>query len=1698
MEFRLLGPVEVMEAGHRRPLGGQRQRAVLVHLLLSVDRPVTTARLIERVWYGDPPPAARSTLQGYLSHLRHALGPARLEHRPQGYVLNAAPEEIDAWRFEQMVNEARVLLPTDAVAAVRRFEAAAALWRGPALADLADQPSLQGEISRLEELRLTATEDRIDGELRLGRHREVLPELRSLVTATPLRERLVGLLLLALYRSGEQGDAITAYQQTSRRLAEEFGLDPGRELRRLYERILAQDPALAVPERHLRGYQLLECIGTGSFSTVHRAYQPETEREVAVKVVQPLLASDPDFIRRFDAEAQVVARVEHPHIVPLYDHWRDPDGAYLVLRLLTGGNLRDRLAVGPPALAEVARVCEQLALALDAAHRRGVVHGDLKPENVLFDADGNAYLTDFGIASSPAGLRARQGGRTLDPYTAPEVLAGDPPTTSSDLYSLAALAAEMLAGHATLPAVAMLLERARSADPHARWSDAPSFATVLHGAILTDTPRTSVSRSIPNPYKGLRPFTEADADTFFGREQLVERLVGRLADDTWRLLAVVGPSGSGKSSVVRAGLLPALRRGAIPGSHQWYVVEMCPGSDPVAALEAGLLRIAAEPLPPDATARLQEPDGLTRAASWVLPDGGSELLVFIDQFEELFDHVDDVGRRDAFLVGLAAAVRAPDSRVRVVVTLRADRYDGPLSNPALAELVGAHTEVVPPLTVEELEDAITGPATAVGLAVEPTLVARMVRDTVDRPGGLPLLQYALTEVCDRREGRLLTAAAYVGLGGVGGALDRRADEVVTALGDGGEALTRQLFLHLVVVTSAGVSARQRVPRAALLSLGPDRDAMANVLDAFAAARLLTLDRDPATRAPTTELGHEALLSAWRRLQRWIEDARTDLDSERRLAARADEWIASGRDPSLLAVGAHLDRFEAWCRTGNLDVVAVERAFLAASVAERDRRQAADAARAAYEHRLERRAVERLRALVALFALLGIVASGLTVVAVTTRTRGQEYARLAVAERLTAAALANLDVDPERSLLLALAAIDMSRSADGVVPRDAEEVLRRAVISTRVIARFDGGDATDVSPDGTLVATVDQASDGRTSSVTLWRLPTGSTTLRLDDHPGRVTGVSFAPDGDRFATTDEDGDVRLCSVDGRTRRLVGRHIAGATRPVFSPDGTQLATGGANGTIRVWDLPSGAFVDVLRGHHSEVSDLAFAPDGSQIASGSTDTTARLSNLGDDHAIELTGHTSSVEAVAFSSDGALLITASTDGTVRVWDTTSGEPVSSFEADGPVHALAVSSDGARLVTGGADAHVAVWDLATSTRLLVLTGHEQPVRHVRFTPAGSGVVSASDDGTTRVWDVSISGGRDWTTVPSARSRSASATFSFDGTRIAVARDGGGISVRETAGGAEMQVLGADSTEVTAVAFAPDGHTLATLTTGGADAGISGSVLLWDLATGRAVGLTKPTDGVTVLAFTRDGHRLLTGEENGTVTQWDATTGDEMGSVTWAPDAVGGSSGPVVGVAEVAGVTMAVSVGQDGALTVWDTASGRSQRTLTGPGGRVVRVAFGPDGVLAAARLGATASVWDLTTGELRWTLHHGPAIHDIAVHPDGTRLVTGGIDGTARVWDLATGEQVLTLDLDDMAVTSLAFSRDGRLLATALASGRTELHLLPVDEFVARARTRPTRSLTDAECATHAGGACEAAEDPAVDPKTPERSARGTAGRSP
>lgn len=1080
VRYQVLGQLEIRRDEESLELGSFKQRALLALLLIHRNEVLSTDRIIDEIWGDHGTAHRRNALHVYLSNLRKVLEPDRLGRgegsvlltRAPGYTIRVDPDEIDSDRFERMVTEGRALVPSDPGSASIVLGEALALWRGFPYEEFTYESFAQSEIIRLNELRLETVEARIDADLARGVSRELVGELESLIREHSLRERLTAQLMIALSRSGRQAEALRAYQRLRSRLGEELGIEPTGELQALEEKIVVGDISLIrsegvplipgdgpPPGIAVRGYELREQLGSGRSGIVYRAFQPAIGREVAVKVIRPEFADDPTFIRRFEDEAQVVARLEHPHIVPLYDYWREPGAGYLVMRLMQGGSLETALASGPLGRERAAKLVAQVGDALGTAHDVGVVHCDLKPASILVDTDGNAYLSDFGIAVAPSdGDSGQAGAITLNPpYASPELRDGKPPSPSSDVYSLAVVAAQMLTGRrgeiAELivgldPAIADVLSRATSLDPEIRCRDVASFTEDLLTAMDTDTEVCQpVVREAGNPYKGLRAFQQVDAADFFGRERLVARLVARLGRSGMqgRFVAVVGPSGSGKSSAVKAGVLPALRGDGAPGSAGWYQIEMTPGQDPFSRLEEALVGVAVNP-PASLFEELSDRGGIRQAVGRVLPDESSQLVLVIDQLEELYT-LSDQAVANRFLAAIVDAVTTDKSRVRVLVTLRADFYDRPLSNRDFGELLRHGTELVTPMSPEEMGRAITAPAERAGVGFEPAVVAEMTSEVAEHPGALPLLQHALTELFEHRGGSKITRAAYREIGGVSGALGDRAETLYKGLPAEARSAVRHIFLRLVALGEGADDARRRVLMSELTSLEPAGHHVAQVVETFGRHRLLSFDRDPVSRGPTVEISHEALLKEWPRLKAWIDRGRSDVRAQRRLAASATEWLERGQNPDFVFTGAHLVSYDGWLESPPVELTADERGFLEAGAAAQRRREDEEREQAHRRAQLRRRS----RLLIGLAAVTALVVT-LASFAFVQRQRAEELAdELAMSERarhLTAESLLHLREDAELAIMLAVEAV-RATSEGGVVLPEVLDAIHVSIQSARV-------------------------------------------------------------------------------------------------------------------------------------------------------------------------------------------------------------------------------------------------------------------------------------------------------------------------------------------------------------------------------------------------------------------------------------------------------------------------------------------------------------------------------------------------------------------------------------------------------------------------------------------------------------------------
>jgi WD40 repeat protein/class 3 adenylate cyclase len=1167
---------------------------------------------------------------------------------------------------------------------------------------------------------------------------------------------------------------------------------------------------------------------------------------------------------------------------------------------------------------------------------------------------------------------------------------------------------------------------------------------------------------VANPYKGLRAFEEADAADYFGREELIEQLVKRLGGT--RFLAVVGPSGSGKSSVVRAGLLPAIRRGAIPASERWWITDMFPGARPLDGLEAALLR--AVPDPPTSLMDQLERDehGLHRAILRLLPSDATELVLVIDQFEEVFTLVEDEAVRVHFLGSLESAVRDPRSRLRVVTTLRADFYDRPLLYRGFAELFKSRVEAVIPLSAEELERAISGPAKRVDVTLEPSLVAAMLTDVAEEPGALPLMEYALTELFERRDGRVLFLEAYRQIGGVSGALGRRAEELYAELDDDGREAARQLFLRLVALGEGTEDTRRRVPREEVASLDVDQQAMATVLDRFGASRQLSFDRDARTGAPTIELAHEAILTAWPRLHRWIDAARDDLRTERRVAASSRDWIEADRDPSFVLSGSRLEQAEAWQASSGIAVTPEEREFLDASRAERERRTADEEARLAHEQELERRSFRRLRALVAVLAVAALVAVGLTVFATSQRGRALEQERTAIARELAAASVANLDVDPERSILLALEAVGLTRSVDGTVLPEAEEALHRAVTASRIVLNEpDLGGALDWSPDGVFV-TEGPENSGR---IDIRDAATGASVRTWESHKD-VNDVQFSQDGSMLATSGDDGALRVWDP-GSGELIAAVQEAGPVFGVsFDAGGSLVAASWLEGPmIRIARPATGEVVRTIDRPGLPL-DTALSPDGERVVIGNfSEDVARVYDVATgEEILVLPGHRHWVNAVSWSPDGRRIATASDDPFVRVWNAETGELEARLSGHtGEVFTVDWGPDSRQLVSGGSDGTARVWEVdeVEGREVFTLAAQQtQAATLAAFSPDGEQVLTGDlGIGAVQIWDLSLQGDAEVMNLPTDNLARVDVDTLPDG-RIVASDRGGSVSVWRTEGTHEATIGpgGGSSEPVWRIAASPDGGRIATVRN------FSGVLSAWDVGTGDRVFEVDayPSGEVSSIDWSPDGRYLAAGSLfDGRVTIFGADgeriTVLEEPAPNYIEMLAFSPGGRALAVAKTN-----VNEPAHSQVSIWDWDRGEVDQAIDAA---ATALAFDPTGsTLAAGLFDGNVEIRDVATGELvRGFQAHSGRVGDLAFSPDGAWIATAGEDGTVALFDAARGERRFVLPGHGFLVSGLAFSPDGRRLITTAPDGVVRVWTLDLDELIRIAEGEVTRELTDDEC---------------------------------
>nr|WP_197040591.1 caspase family protein [Pseudonocardia halophobica] len=1175
------------------------------------------------------------------------------------------------------------------------------------------------------------------------------------------------------------------------------------------------------------------------------------------------------------------------------------------------------------------------------------------------------------------------------------------------------------------------------------------------------------------PYRGLEPYSAQDHLVFRGRGALTAHVLSRLAERTRTggVTVVAGPSGSGKSSLLAAGVLPAISHGdlGVTGSAAWPHITITPGPDPFRALAAGLARLTGQDAGLLAAHLVRGPRAVREAIADVVAPRSAvnrtdqRVVLVVDQFEELFTHVTSDEVRHDFVAALHAVAGAGEHALALVVLgLRSDFHGQCARFPALVTALESNQIVVGPMSYRELRAAIVEPAQEAGLELEPGLVDILLRDTgavpsYDRsaeydPGALPYLSHALLATWQRRRNNLLTVRGYHEVGGVVGAIAGTADRTFSSLDVAAQQAARRLLLAMVRISADTPDTRRRLSYDSMFEVLPHRAPASAALHALADARLITLDQHGA------QITHEALIRSWPRLREWLDQDRAERLLHQAVEDAAAAWKNEHRDASLLYRGSRLATARDWAMTRpptELSVTARE--FMAASV------------------RYRRRARRARQSGVAALAVLLVLVTGVSVFALQQRAVADTQRDRAVFNQLLAKADQLLDSDQSLAAQLLVTAYRMSPTP----------ALYTKLVETgaRALSRpftLGGKDVYCVafSPDGSLLATA-----GADNTLQMWKVDREGHVAPVGSPVGvtvyAVRALAFRPDGKLLFTGDGNGAMHLWRVgaEGDLTPVDGtfNHGAWVTSAAFSPDGRTLATASSDNTVKLWDVtdparwkPAGP---PLSGHSNFVYSVAFSRDGRHLATGAGDSTVRLWDVSDpstanSKVLILRGHTAFVTSVAFSPDGRTLASGGGDGKVRLWDASDpggangvrprGAPLAGHNS---VTSLSYNSAGNMLASGGDEGTVRLWDLGSADGAALmgtpLKGHKGPLWSVAFRSEANLLATASADGTFRVWD--------------------------------------------------LPNIATHSQPVNSVGFSPDGRTLATGTSpvagttagpsGPGDAATSGpSLWFWQLP-----GLEEPvpvagskTDSHTSIVggFTSDGRLLITGSPQG-VQLWDASVPDRVipdgqpilspsGNLYWLgvtnnamligdsdgrvqiwdigfsrePSAVGGpiqvgqgaDAGPVIHSMDLSPDGRTIAVGYDDySLGIFQIGGSPGEEPHSSywqvAGATVDALAFSPDGhSLAVSNDNGRVELWDVTNPNSIASISaiatgHSGYVPSLAFSADGLILATGGADKTVRLWNVAdranptsVGEP-LTGHTD--AVTHLAFSRDGRYLAS-------------------------------------------------------------------
>lgn len=1425
--------------------------------------------------------------------------------------------------------------------------------------------------------------------------------------------------------------------------------------------------AFTQPGARIKHYEIIRKLGEGGMGAVYLARDTRLGRRVAIKFLHE---HDGPALVRFLVEARATALCRHENIVVIYDVDEFEGHPYMVLEYIEGRTLRTALhermelggSAGKPAAAWAIEIMLPVARALSAAHAMNIAHRDLKPENILLSNSGWVKVVDFGIAKqvgapvastpTPAIERVESLGHFnltqhgASPgtmmYMSPEQWLSDEIDGRADIWAAGLILFELLTGDHPLAPVTLnaltqvirfdtpmpsakekrpdaaalgeIIDRCLRKRKAERYGSAEELCTALE-ALLAD--RRAPILSDQCPFAGLSAFQESDAARYFGRDQDIAAVTDKLRNQ--ELVAIVGPSGAGKSSFVRAGVIPALKS----GGQNVETSVFRPGRKPLAAL-GDALSFLEDTTGEDARIDpatieqhlLTEPGyaGVRLRARCRQKGPDHRILLFVDQFEELYTLGIDSNVREAFCASLLGIADDASSPLRVILSIRADFLDRLGEDRTFLSAVTRNLYFLPPMSADRLRDALTKPLENAQYQCEDdSLVQEVMSGLVEMKSPLPILQFLATKLWEARdkERRLLTTDAYRALGGVAGALSTHADAVVAAMSPAEQRITRAIFLRLVTPERT----RAVVLFDELSALSTDRAAVEQTVQRLADARLIAIESGDDREGKTVELVHESLIERWGKLRAWLEEDELDAQFLAELRSAAIQWEKNGQAPGFLWRDDAARKAESWLTSrsaaGKIELGPRELGYLNAVV------------------RFAQRTKRRRQAIVGgLFATTALIAIVVGMLAVNARKQAQradeqagrarEEAREARNATRVAAARQMQTKDPTKAWSL------LREIEPGPTPRGwVELVLQTKYAGVAEMVRHyrtsvlgavwspDGGRIAATlydrtieigNADGTGNAIVLRghehsafalawshddrriASGSRDKTIRIWNADGSGTPVILTGHDGAVHTVDWSPDDRRLVAAMDSGGVRIWNTDGSNDYVVLGHETGlrSVGVAWSPDGQRLAIGANDGTLQIW-APEGNTPElVLHGHEGRIPAVAWSPDGQRIASAGRDKTVRIWNAsGAGEAVVLQGHHDDVRCVQWSPDGRYLLSGSQDKTVRLWNI--GKPDASVVLrghEGRISSVAWSPDGRRIMSSSVDREIRLWNADFSKNNMALVGHTDAVQHASFSPDGERIASASSDKTLRIWNLREGGAS--VVLRGHEHTVNSVAFSNDGRKLVSASRDKTVRVWQADGMGEPVVMRGHDGQVFEALFTPDDRSIVS-------AAEDKTIRIWSTDGEKPPRVLQGhTGGVTSVAIRPDGQRLASGSADKTLRIWPIDgTGEShvlrghqewVWAVGWSPDG-----------------QRIVSGGEDWTLRLWNADGSGAPVLLEG---------------------------------------HRGLSAVDKSnsFHPAGRWLVSSSHDGTIRIWKSdGTGESI-ALHAGESMVNSAAWSVDGKHIVAA------------------------------------------------------------------